>query len=33
VHAVSVSRDGRIAVSGSEDGSVLTFRLDLDEKR
>ncbi|BGP51241.1 60S ribosomal subunit assembly or modification protein [Rhodotorula kratochvilovae] len=32
VHAVSVSRDGRIAVSGSEDGSVRTFRLD-EEKR
>lgn len=28
VHAVSVSRDGRVAVSGSEDGSVRTFRLD-----
>ncbi|GAA6013333.1 hypothetical protein JCM10207_000858 [Rhodosporidiobolus poonsookiae] len=28
VHAVAVSRDGRVAVSGSEDGSVRTFRLD-----
>ncbi|GAA5995377.1 WD40 repeat domain-containing protein [Rhodotorula paludigena] len=31
VHAVSVSRDGRVAVSGSEDGSVRTFRLDAQE--
>ncbi|GAA5866081.1 hypothetical protein JCM8547_000590 [Rhodosporidiobolus lusitaniae] len=28
VHAVAVSRDGRVAVSGSEDGTVRTFRLD-----
>ncbi|GAA5863075.1 hypothetical protein JCM3774_001413 [Rhodotorula dairenensis] len=28
VHAVAVSRDGRIAISGSEDGTVRTFRLD-----
>ncbi|BGP19627.1 hypothetical protein JCM10213_000084 [Rhodosporidiobolus nylandii] len=28
VHAVAVSRDGRVAVSGAEDGRVRTFRLD-----
>ncbi|GAA6043090.1 hypothetical protein JCM8097_008419 [Rhodosporidiobolus ruineniae] len=28
VHTVAVSRDGRVAVSGSEDGTVRTFRLD-----
>ncbi|BGP57761.1 hypothetical protein JCM8202_002413 [Rhodotorula sphaerocarpa] len=33
VHAVAVSRDGRIAVSGSEDGTVRTFRLDEERRQ
>ncbi|GAA5910029.1 hypothetical protein JCM6882_008432 [Rhodosporidiobolus microsporus] len=32
VHAVAVSRDGRVAVSGAEDGGVRTFRLDQEPR-
>ncbi|GAA5826715.1 hypothetical protein JCM11251_002866 [Rhodosporidiobolus azoricus] len=32
IHAVAVSRDGRVAVSGTEDGSVRTFRLDQEAR-
>lgn len=33
VHTVSLSKDGKVVVSGSEDGSVRTFRPDEEKPR